>query len=112
MPPNQGLHLFLREFRPLAGQFVFDQHRGGRGQTQGLVRVTLVFLPGPGNGLHVKFVFLAQPGQHFVEPLSGQTAGIVHKDPDLEQGASPFLLHFLLRPWQVYIILIYVYILI
>ena len=94
MPPDYPFHPLLREVRSLARKLVFHHHRRGRGQPRGPVRFGLVFFPGLGNVHHFKTIFCAQPGHDLVEPLSGQAAGIIHKDADFEQGVSPlFFIH-------------------
>jgi len=95
MPPDHRLQAFFRDARPLSRNLVPDHHRRSHRQSRGLMRITLVFIPGLGNDLHVNLVFLAQPGHNLMDTLSGQAAGIVDKKPDFQQGPSPLKSYFL-----------------
>jgi len=90
MPPDYSFHPLLRDARPLGSKLVFHHHRRGRRLAGSHVGLRLVCFPGLGNGLHLKSVFLPQPGHDLVQPLSGEAAGIVHKYPDFEHGVFSF----------------------
>jgi len=85
MPPDGRLDFLSRDFLPLTRHLSCHHHRRGPGQARGFRCFALVFFPGPGNGLHLDLIFLAQPGQDLLDALSGQAAGIVQKNPDFEQ---------------------------
>ena len=90
MPANHGLQLSFSHVGAFHHDVVAHHHRGGRRQVQFKILVRLVVGDGFGNGLDLNCIFLAQPGHHLLEMLSGLAVGLVHKKSDFKHAPLLF----------------------
>jgi len=89
MPPDSRLYFLFRKFRALDCRLITHHHRRGRGQSGGPILLGLVFVSGLRDDLHVKVIFLTQPGHDLMKTVSGHAAGIVHKQSHFEHHHAP-----------------------
>jgi hypothetical protein len=94
MPADDGFQLMFRHVRAFHHDFLPHHDGRGRSQVQFEVFVRLVLGNGFGSNFDIKGIFLAQPGQHLLEMLSGLAVGLVIETSDFEHGILLFSTFF------------------